>query len=128
MSAKKIHHGLPQNKLSHAKYVAAWRVLTGKKYKDSPASLKRKRAKAKLKRRYDHPGRPRTGDMGKLPAEPNERPRYPRTCGVRAVGKSGRNQQTEPNVKIDTSSWSLAALDAKLAAIDNRFRVDLGES
>ena len=61
-------------------------------------------------------------------SEPNERPRYPRFCGVREKKVSGRNQLTDPNVAIDKSSWSLAALDAKLAAIDNRYRGDLGKS
>ena len=30
--AKKIHFGLPQNKLSHTLYMRGWRAVTGKRY------------------------------------------------------------------------------------------------
>ena len=106
-------------------YNAWWRAKTGKKYKDSPAAYNRKHEKRKLKNRYDHAGRPRTGDMGKTPVESIEHLRYPKTCGVRLRGDNSHNQKTEPNITIDHSSPTIARLDAMMAEIDARYRGEI---
>jgi hypothetical protein len=102
-----------------------WRAKTGKKYKDSPAAYKRKHEKRKLKNRYDHAGRPRTGDMGKPMDELKAKTLFPRTCGVRLRGDNSRNQKAEPNIVIDRSSPTIARLDAMMAEIDARYRVEI---
>ena|ERR1035437_1029852 len=112
-----------------------WRAKTGRKYKDSPDAYKRKHEKRKLKNRYDHAGRPRTGDMGKPQDEPTEHPRttralparYPRTCGVRLRGDNSRNQKIEPNITIDHSSPTIARLNLRLAAIDAALEAKVAE-
>src|ERR1035437_3094449 len=99
-----------------------WRAKTGKKYKDSPAAAKRKHEKRKESNRYERPGRPRTGDMGRPAGGTCEHPRYPRTCGFRAPAGAGHNQKVAANIVIDYSSPTITRLDAVMAEIDRRYR------
>ena len=120
MAAKIIHPSLPKNKDGHTLYQRAWRAVTGKKYKLSPEARRRKNERARVG--YVKPAPAPPAPVSNRTGIPNERPRFPRSCGVRAAGVSGRNQKLEPNVAvvIDTRSKTIADIEAKFAEIDRR--------